>query len=179
MTLGHSFRLDVPRFDGTDPMGWLFKINQFFDFHQTPLEHRITIASFYLDGEALAWFQWMHANQQLSSWPQFIMVVQARFAPSTYEDPGGALFKLRQTGSVRSYQAEFDTLANRVHGLPPHFFLSCFISGLKPEIRREVQALLPTSLPQAIGLAQLQEDKLRDATMAQRRSVLVTPTPDF
>ena len=67
MALGHSIRLDVPRFDGSDPMGWLFKISQFFDFHHTPLEHRITITSFYLDGEALAWYQWMHSNQQLTS----------------------------------------------------------------------------------------------------------------
>ena len=75
VALGHSLRLDVPRFDGSDPMGWLFKISQFFDFHHTPLDQRITIASFYLDGEALAWYQWMHANQQLTSWPQFIMAV--------------------------------------------------------------------------------------------------------
>ena len=59
------------------------------------------------------------------------MAVQARFAPSAYEDPGGTLFKLRQTGSVRDYQAEFDALANRVLGLPPQFFLSCFIFGVE------------------------------------------------
>lgn len=26
----HKMKLDVPRFDGTDPNGWIFKINQFF-----------------------------------------------------------------------------------------------------------------------------------------------------
>lgn len=31
--------------------------------------------------------------------------------------------------------------------------------GLKPQIRREVQALQPTSLSQAVGLAKLQENK--------------------
>ena len=25
-TLGHSLRLDVPHFDGSDPRGWIFKI---------------------------------------------------------------------------------------------------------------------------------------------------------
>ena len=29
----HKFKLDVPRFDGTNPNGWIFKINQFFDYH--------------------------------------------------------------------------------------------------------------------------------------------------
>ena len=49
-------KLDVPRFDGTDTHGWIFKISQFFTYHQTPDKERITIASFYLDGPALAWY---------------------------------------------------------------------------------------------------------------------------
>jgi len=36
--------LDVPRFDGTDPMGWIFKISQFFEYH--PLQkNRILLTS--------------------------------------------------------------------------------------------------------------------------------------
>lgn len=50
-------KLDVPRFDGTDPLGWIFKITQFFDFQSTPDEDRITMASFYMDGPALSWYQ--------------------------------------------------------------------------------------------------------------------------
>jgi hypothetical protein len=33
-----SIKLDIPRFDGSDPMDWIFKINQFFDYHLTPDE---------------------------------------------------------------------------------------------------------------------------------------------
>ena len=49
-----SLKLDVPRFDGTDPVGWIFKITQFFSYHRTPEAQRITIASFYLDGPTLS-----------------------------------------------------------------------------------------------------------------------------
>jgi hypothetical protein len=59
-----SIKLDIPRFDGTDPMGWIFKINQFFYFHNTPEEQRLCIASFYMEGAALTWFQWMFSNNQ-------------------------------------------------------------------------------------------------------------------
>jgi hypothetical protein len=58
-------KLDVPRFDGTNPHGWIFKISQFFEYHRTPEEERITVASFYLDGAALAWYQWMYRNGQI------------------------------------------------------------------------------------------------------------------
>jgi hypothetical protein len=52
-----TIKLDIPRFDGTDPLGWIFKITQFFDYHNTPEDQRLCIASFYMDGEALTWFQ--------------------------------------------------------------------------------------------------------------------------
>ncbi|KAL5153063.1 hypothetical protein HKD37_19G052674 [Glycine soja] len=37
-SIPHRMKLDVPYFDGTDPLGWIFKINQFFEYHATP-EH--------------------------------------------------------------------------------------------------------------------------------------------
>lgn len=170
-----TIKLDIPRFDGSDPLGWIFKINQFFEFHNTPEDQRIRMASFYMEGEALTWYQWMHSNGQLLSWPMFIQSLELRFAPSQYEDPRGALFKLCQTGSVKEYQTEFETLANRIIGLPAPFYLSCFVSGLKPTIRREVQAFQPMSLSHAISLAKLQEDKTNDRiSQFQNRR---TPTP--
>jgi hypothetical protein len=68
----HILKLDVPRFNGADPHGWIFKITQFFAYHNTPEEERITVASFYLDGAALAWYQWMYRNGQIVSWDQFL-----------------------------------------------------------------------------------------------------------
>ena len=51
---------------------WIFKILQFFDYHATPDDERLQIASFYLDGAALSWFQWMHRNNQLTTWADFL-----------------------------------------------------------------------------------------------------------
>ena len=155
-------KLDVPRFDGSNPHGWIFKISQFFSYHQTPEEERITVASFYLDGAALAWYQWMYRNGQIVSWMQFLQALELRFAPTAYDDPRGKLFKLQQSSSVASYLSDFESLANRIVGLSPLDLLSCFISGLKPEIRRDLLAQQPSPLSQAAGLARLQEEKLND-----------------
>jgi len=70
--LNHRIKLDVPRFDGSDPLGWIFKINQFFEYHGTPKQEHLTLASFYMDGRALAWFQWMTSNGHFTSWPVFL-----------------------------------------------------------------------------------------------------------
>ncbi|PNX94328.1 Ty3/gypsy retrotransposon protein, partial [Trifolium pratense] len=169
-----SIKLDIPRFDGSDPLGWIFKINQFFDYHTTPEEQRLRIASFYMDGEALTWFQWMHQNGQILTWATFLHALETRFAPSQYEDPRGALFKLSQTSTVKEYQNQFEALANRITGLPPSCYLSCFISGLKPAIRREVLAFQPVTLIQAISLAKLQEDKFSDRSFHPNRTNTAT-----
>lgn len=152
--------LDVPQFDGSNAPAWIFRINQFFDYHRTPEEERLQVASFYLDGATL-------------SWSSFLQALELRLAPSLYDDPRDALFKLSQLGTVSAYLVEFESLANRIVGLPTPFLLSCFISGLLPEIRHEVLALQPLSLVQAVALAYLQEDKLFDV----RRSSCPKPPP--
>ena len=161
-TTPHRMKLNVPRFDGSDAIGWIFKITQFFEYHTTPDHERLTIASFYMEGQALAWFQWMHRNDQLSSWPAFLHALHSRFASATYEDPTGLLCKLQQRTTVNNYLFEFEALANRIIGLPSSIALSCFISRLNPAIRREVQVLQP-SLSQAVTYARLQEEKQNDA----------------
>jgi hypothetical protein len=155
-------KLEVPKFDGQDAMGWIFKINQFFEYQGTTEADRIKVASFYMEGPTLSWYQWMHSNGLITSWNGFLQALETHFAPSYYEDPRGVLFKLTQKGTVNYYLNEFERLANRIVGLPVTFLLSCFVSGLNPEIRREVQAMQPISLTQAVALAKLQEEKLHD-----------------
>ncbi|KAL5123132.1 hypothetical protein HKD37_02G003781 [Glycine soja] len=82
---------------------------------------------------------------------------QIWFAPSPYEDPADALFKLTQTGSVLTYLKEFEDLANRIIGLSVPFLLPCFISGLTLKIRRAVQPHQPMTVDQVAGLAKIQE----------------------
>ncbi|XP_040870975.1 uncharacterized protein [Glycine max] len=172
----HHMKLDIPRFDGSEPQGWIFKINQFFEYHSTPEQDKLTVASFYMEGRALAWYQWMKANNHFTSWSSFIQALRARFAPTPYDDPTGVLFKLTQKGTVAQYLTEFEDLATRVVGISPPLLLSCFISGLSPEIRREVQAHHPLSMVQAAGLARLQAEKVLDQRPSPR-SRPPNPTP--
>nr|KYP33764.1 hypothetical protein KK1_045361 [Cajanus cajan] len=104
----------------------------------------------------------MYRNGQLHSWNQFLQALENRFAPTAFDDPRGKLFKLTQSSSVTEYLTEFESLANRIDGLQPFLLLSCFISGLTLELRRDVIAHQPTSISQAVGFARLHEEKLHD-----------------
>ena len=75
-------KLEAPRFDGSDPSGWIFKINQFFKYHTTPEPECLVIASFSMKGLALAWFMWMTRNDQISSWSGLLHALEACFSPS-------------------------------------------------------------------------------------------------
>ena len=174
-----KMKLDVPRFDGSDPSGWIFKIQQFFAYHSTPDSERLTIASFYMEGPALAWFQWLMRNHQLTTWQSFLEALDVRFSHSPYEDPTGLLFKLTQIGTVTEYLTQFEAIANRIVGLSLSLLLSCFISGLDPDIRREVKMLQPLTMVHAVGLARLQEEKLADTRRPSRHRATPSPQPYF
>ena len=56
------------------------------------------------------------------------------------------------------YKAQFEVLSNRIKGLSSAHKLSCFLSGLKDEIRLPVRMLNPQSLNEAFGLSKIQEE---------------------
>ena len=68
------------------------------------------------------------------------------------------LTKLKQTSTVLQYKSQFEVISNRIKGLSEPHKLSCFLSGLRDEIRLAIRMLNPTSLHQAFGLAKIQEE---------------------
>jgi hypothetical protein len=151
-------RMDFPKFDRVDPANWLYKATQYFDFNQIQGMDRIPIASFHMEGEALIWFQDADYSGLIGNWDSFAKACLVRFGPTSYDDPMESLTRLRQTHSVAAYKAQFEALSNRLRGLTEPYKLSCFLSGLKDEIRLPVRMLALTGLGQAFGLAKIQEE---------------------
>ncbi|XP_071709300.1 uncharacterized protein [Rutidosis leptorrhynchoides] len=154
--------MDFPRFGGSDPAEWLYKVKKFFQFHNISEDKKLMLVSMHLDGLASNWFQWLEVTNQLHSWMDFVIALKVQFGPSSYEDPIELLTRLSQKGTVTEYQMEFQSLCCKTRELSDKVLKSCFIAGLKPEIRREVKSKSPFSLSQAIGLAKMYEDKLND-----------------
>lgn len=132
------------------------------------------MAVMHLDDRGVQWFQWFEKTQSPINWKEFEYGLKIRFGPNVYEDAIGELTKLYQVSSVKCYQERFEELANRTSGLTQEFFVSCFLSGLKEEIRGGVQMFHPTTISQAIGLARLQEETIEAIA---RRSRLPSKAP--
>lgn len=152
-------KLTLPPFDGSNPLEWVFQANQYFTHYSIHHNNRLNLIANYMSGDALAWFQWLHQNNLLTTWDHFCRDLELRFGPSSFENHQQALFKLRQNTTVHEYQKEFERLCNRVHNLPPNAILDCFISGLRSEIQHEIAIICPTTISQAIGLAKLLKSK--------------------
>lgn len=78
---------------------------------------------------------------------------------------------------MSDYLTEFESLENRIVGVPPSFLLECFISVLKPPIQREVLALRPVSLTDATELAKFQEERFNESRQACFCSPAQPPPP--
>lgn len=99
-------------------------------------------------------------SSPVASWEDFIVALRTRFRPSAYEDPVGAFTKLRQTGSVKEYQTNFEILSNKIAGVSEEFKISTFFSGLRDELQIIVTMFKLVTLSAAFGLARLQEEEM-------------------
>ena len=57
-------KIDMRKFDGKDPITWIFQMEQFFDQHQVPNLQKVTIASLYLKPEQFVWCQWLREQKK-------------------------------------------------------------------------------------------------------------------
>ncbi|GJR01955.1 ty3-gypsy retrotransposon protein [Tanacetum coccineum] len=169
-----SMKLDVPRFSGADPDRWIFSITEYFTLLSTPVDQRLRVVGFNLEGDATEWFRWMTRNKLITTWDGFLESVQNRFGPCKYEDPQGTLSKLLQKGTVAHNQSEFEKLMNRVTDVSEALLISFYVSGLKPAIQRELLVSKPASLGDAFSLARVTEARLDDQVTLTTSSGLVS-----
>ena len=111
-----------------------------------------------------------------------IKALQTCFGATAYDDPMEVLTRLKQTSIVVAYKGNFEILSNRILGLFESHKFSCFLSGLKDEIRLPVRMLVPKTVNEAFRLAKIQEEYLTSSRKGIRNiidngkvSILGTP----
>uniref|UniRef100_A0A2N9GXV5 Ty3 transposon capsid-like protein domain-containing protein n=1 Tax=Fagus sylvatica TaxID=28930 RepID=A0A2N9GXV5_FAGSY len=159
-------KLDFPRFKGGDPTAWVYRPLQYFHYYQVLESEKVMHASYHLDEEALVWFQ--DCEHELHGWNDFVRAIQIRFGPASYDDPMELLTKLKQTHNIAAYKSQFESTSNRVRDLSDMHKLSCFMSGMKDEIRLAVKMQGPRNLGEAYALAKIQEEYLATVKRSTR-----------
>ncbi|CAA0811545.1 Unknown protein, partial [Striga hermonthica] len=177
-------RADKPRpilstFNGTDPKAWLNCVVQYFELNETDGHDRVRYAAYYLDGEAILWWQWLTSvyrnRQRVITWGDFERELLTRFGTSDYHNYDEALTRIRPTGNLRDYLKEFERLACRVQGWPETALVGAFIGGLKYDLAAEVRLERPETMHASMEVARRREDHLA-ATRRGRADICFTDT---
>ncbi|MUG03554.1 hypothetical protein ECC01_21445 [Bacillus tequilensis] len=86
-------RVDFPRWEEGDPIGWISRAERYFRYHKTADASMVKIA-------AIQWFDWFEHTYGVLSWRQFKEGLLIRFRPTDYENIDGQLAKIRQTSTI-------------------------------------------------------------------------------
>ena len=152
-----TYGLTFPIFHGDNPTGWIFRCEQYRRLTGLSDADLLSLAIGHLDGDTVPWFHWIEQTMGEMTWAQFKWAFTTRFGTLEENDAVGSLTKLRQIRIVLDYQRQFEKLADRTINLTESFFISCFLFGLREDIKDSVQLFKLVSLVQTFELARFQE----------------------
>ncbi|CAA0830134.1 Unknown protein, partial [Striga hermonthica] len=95
--------------------------------------------------------------------------------PTQKHNKHEALTRIRQTGSVRDYQKEFERLACRVRGWPESALVGAFVGGLRYDLAAEVRLERAETMHKAMEVARRRGDHL--AATRRGRADFRVPEP--
>ncbi|RZS21516.1 hypothetical protein BHM03_00054169 [Ensete ventricosum] len=61
-------KVDFPRWEKEDPIGWIARVDRYFRFYRTADATRVEIAVIHLEGDAIQWFNWFEHTHGGLSW---------------------------------------------------------------------------------------------------------------
>ncbi|XP_074343112.1 uncharacterized protein LOC141680927 [Apium graveolens] len=156
-------KIEFPKFDGSDPKGWVIRSEQYFEFIPVDDIRKMKLAGLHFEGKASIWFRYYQASKGVVNWKLFIADVIARFENPDGMDVQELFNKLKQTSTVADYEDRFEELRAMVlhknRGFTEEYFVSSFLSGLKDHIKASVRMFRPHSLVDAVFLAKQEESK--------------------
>ncbi|MCH79730.1 pentatricopeptide repeat-containing protein [Trifolium medium] len=155
-------KVKLPVFEGENPVAWITRAEIYFDVQNTADEMRVKLARLSMEGSTIHWFNLLLETEDDLSWEKLKKGLIARYGGRRLENPFEELSTLRQTGNVEEFIEAFELLSSQVGRLPEEQYLGYFMSGLKPQIRRRVRTLNPTSQMHMMRIAKDVEEELRE-----------------
>ncbi|KAG8634577.1 hypothetical protein MANES_17G059650v8 [Manihot esculenta] len=61
-------KMEMPDFDGTDPVGCVARSEQFFEIQNIPEETKVPLALVSMEGAPLHWLRWLRQRNPLLTW---------------------------------------------------------------------------------------------------------------
>ncbi|XP_021809329.1 uncharacterized protein LOC110752877 [Prunus avium] len=170
-------KLDLERFSGDDPYGWIASAERFLTYYGVPDEDKVTVAAVHLSRDASLWMRWFEQCFP-KDWTLFTTSLLQHFGSTDICNFEASLSHIQQIGSLANYLTLFTKLACRAPEWSNTQLKGVFVGGLREELRFDVQALQPNTLSEAKHLSQLFNTKLQARrTSARPFYPRTSPTP--
>lgn len=153
------------KFNGVDKVptisNWLFSIRIYLRVTQTEKEDHVLMASTFLSGTALDWWQGIERVEGESiyqwSWEQFTERCIKRFQASNNAQVAlQRLLRWKQTSHITAYLSVFQSLIQQIPLtlLTEQGRVFMLIEGLNHELQKTVRLMQPNTVDEAINVAQ-------------------------
>ncbi|XP_026417263.1 uncharacterized protein LOC113312740 [Papaver somniferum] len=184
-------KVDFPRFDGTNPRGWVQKCERYFAFHNFADSDKVDMAAIHFDSKIDPWFLNYQQGKPEMVWHTFFRDMCLRFEDVAIDNYVGSFNKLSQLTTVDDYYDKFEHykayMVVNNPTLPESFYTLSFISGLKDEIRTTVQMFKPRDTSRAFYFARMQQASLLSSSKPIKNpsrpffpsSVSIPPNPSI
>jgi len=148
------------RQDKSSVEAWLFQLRQYFDACKMRGSLKVSFAASLLRDDAGIWWR-NHVEQSdlghealITDWEDFKKMLVQQFKPvNAIKSARDKLAKLKQTRSVQEYATSFRSLTLEIPGISEDEKIDRFIRGLKDQIRMEVELREPSTVNEAIRIA--------------------------
>ena len=103
-----TFKIDFPHYDSQDdPTTWVSKVEKYFSLQEIIEFYKVTLASFYLEGEAQLRSQILEELMYVTQ-EDLKQGIFSHFNTNQFENMFNKLIQLQKTGSVIDYQIKFE-----------------------------------------------------------------------
>ncbi|WVZ15889.1 hypothetical protein V8G54_013455 [Vigna mungo] len=137
-------KVELSSFDGTDPVGWITRVETYFEMQGSTEEVKVRLAKLSMEGATIHWFNLLQEAEVGLSWTKLKRELIGRYGGHTSDKP----FE-----DVDEYLEKFEYISSQVYRLPEEQYLGYFIGGLRSDIWRRIHTFNPMNHLQAMRLA--------------------------
>lgn len=136
------------KFDGNDPITWIFQMEKIFDLHQVLTLQKAIIVSLSLDPDQFVWYRWLcdHKNNFIVSLSIFTNEWIAYYGGIKRNSLFIQMINHRKIGTIIEHIQQLQKFSLRVKNFPKDNLLDPFMVNLKDNIQHEGHLLEPKFL---------------------------------
>ncbi|KAM0987486.1 hypothetical protein ACFX2A_011768 [Malus domestica] len=127
-------KMELPRFIGEDPYGWLAMAERYLDYYEVPPQQWVLVAACNFGADASIWMKGFEQRHGRDNWGLFVDLLLQRFGGGDRANIESQLTHIQQIGTVDDYIAEFTKLSCRVIDWTENQLKHVFLGGLKEDI---------------------------------------------